>query len=127
VASFTPLPLYPREKSPRYPLGRGLDGPQSFLDGMEKLKFLTLPRQSVARTDYATAVHVMQQCIVETLPLYLNNGGGYRTYWGCCTVSECSPRQESLNSLCSQATVEMVAKFQVAATISMFPMHLSLI
>jgi hypothetical protein len=29
VVSFTPLPLYPRGKSPRYPLDRRLDGPQS--------------------------------------------------------------------------------------------------
>jgi hypothetical protein len=29
VVSITPRPLYPRGKSPRYPLGRRLDGPQS--------------------------------------------------------------------------------------------------
>jgi hypothetical protein len=28
VVSFTPLPLYPRGKSPRYPLDRRLGGPQ---------------------------------------------------------------------------------------------------
>jgi hypothetical protein len=39
------LPLYPREKSPRYPMERGLGGggPGAGLDDMEKLKFLTLP------------------------------------------------------------------------------------
>jgi hypothetical protein len=30
VASFTPLPLYTKEKSPRYPLKRGLGGLQSW-------------------------------------------------------------------------------------------------
>jgi hypothetical protein len=29
VVSFMPLPLYPRGKSPRYPLDRRLGGPQS--------------------------------------------------------------------------------------------------
>jgi hypothetical protein len=29
VVNFTPWPLYPREKSPRYPLDRRLGGPQS--------------------------------------------------------------------------------------------------
>jgi hypothetical protein len=29
VVSFTPLPLYPRGKSPRYPLDRRLGGPQN--------------------------------------------------------------------------------------------------
>jgi hypothetical protein len=29
VVSFSPLPLYPQGKSPRYPLDRKLGGPQS--------------------------------------------------------------------------------------------------
>jgi hypothetical protein len=29
MVSFTPLPLYPQKKSPRYPLDRSLGGPQS--------------------------------------------------------------------------------------------------
>jgi hypothetical protein len=29
VVSFTPRPLYPRERAPRYPLYRRLGGPQS--------------------------------------------------------------------------------------------------
>jgi hypothetical protein len=29
MVSFTPLPVYPQEKSPRYPLDRRLGGPQS--------------------------------------------------------------------------------------------------
>jgi hypothetical protein len=42
MASFTPRPLYPQGKAPRYPLDRRLslrDG----LDAEEKRKFLTLP------------------------------------------------------------------------------------
>jgi hypothetical protein len=38
VVSFTLLPHYPHEKSPRYPLARRLR-----LDDVEKRKFLTLP------------------------------------------------------------------------------------
>jgi hypothetical protein len=30
VVSFTPRPLYPQKKGPRYPLGRKLGGPQSW-------------------------------------------------------------------------------------------------
>jgi hypothetical protein len=37
VVSFTPRSLYPREKSPRYPLDRRLGGPQSRSDDVEKL------------------------------------------------------------------------------------------
>jgi hypothetical protein len=36
MVNFTPRPLYPRGKSPRYPLDRRLGG-------VEKGKFLTLP------------------------------------------------------------------------------------
>jgi hypothetical protein len=43
VVSFTPLPLYPRGKRPRYPLDRSLGGPRASLDDLEKRKFLTLP------------------------------------------------------------------------------------
>jgi hypothetical protein len=51
LVSFTPLPLYPRGKSPRYPLDRRLGGPQSLSGhcGVEN-NFLTLlviePRSS---------------------------------------------------------------------------------
>jgi hypothetical protein len=38
VVSFTPLPVYPRGKSPRYPLG-----PRTGLNDIERRKFLTLP------------------------------------------------------------------------------------
>jgi hypothetical protein len=43
VVSFTPLPLYPRGKSPRYPLDRRLGGPQSRSErfGEEKILDLT--------------------------------------------------------------------------------------
>jgi hypothetical protein len=43
VVSFTPLPLYPRRKSPPVPIG-GWVGPRSGLNDVEKRKFLTLPR-----------------------------------------------------------------------------------
>jgi hypothetical protein len=42
MVSFTPRPLYPRGKSPRYPLDRRLGGPQSRSGDVEKRKFLTL-------------------------------------------------------------------------------------
>jgi hypothetical protein len=41
VVSFTPLPLYPRRKSPRCPLDRRLCGPH--VDDVEKREFLTPP------------------------------------------------------------------------------------
>jgi hypothetical protein len=44
VVSFTPLPLYPRWKSPRYPLDRRLGGPQSQSGRRGEGKFFTLPR-----------------------------------------------------------------------------------
>jgi hypothetical protein len=40
VVSFTPLPLYPRGKSPRYPLDRRLGGPQSRSGRFGKEKIL---------------------------------------------------------------------------------------
>jgi hypothetical protein len=40
VVSFTPLPLYPREKSPQYPLHRRLDGPQSRSEWHGQVKIL---------------------------------------------------------------------------------------
>jgi hypothetical protein len=43
VVSFTPQPLYPRGKSPRYPLDRRLGGPQSRSGHVQKRKSLTLP------------------------------------------------------------------------------------
>jgi hypothetical protein len=43
LVSFTPLPLYPQGKSPRYPLNRSLDGPQSRSGRCGEEKILTLP------------------------------------------------------------------------------------
>jgi hypothetical protein len=43
VASFTPGPLYPREKSPNTHLIEGCVGPRAGLDDVGKRKFLTLP------------------------------------------------------------------------------------
>jgi hypothetical protein len=43
IVGFTPRPLYPQGKSPRYPLDRRLWGPRSDLDDVEKIKFLTVP------------------------------------------------------------------------------------
>jgi hypothetical protein len=42
VVSFTPLSLYLRGNSPRYPLDRRLGDPRASLDDVEKIKFLTL-------------------------------------------------------------------------------------
>jgi hypothetical protein len=42
VVSFTPLPLYPRGKSPRYPLDRRLGGPQSQSGRRGEVKILAL-------------------------------------------------------------------------------------
>jgi hypothetical protein len=42
VVRFTLRQLYPRGKSPRYPLYRRLDSPRAGLDDVEKRKFLTL-------------------------------------------------------------------------------------
>jgi hypothetical protein len=43
-SSFTPRPLYPREKSPRYSLNRGLGGPHSRSGNFgEEINLLTFP------------------------------------------------------------------------------------
>jgi hypothetical protein len=43
VVSFTPLPLYPRERDPSTHFIGGWVDPRAGLDDMEKWKFLTLP------------------------------------------------------------------------------------
>jgi hypothetical protein len=43
VVSFTPQPLYPREKAPSTHWIGGWVGPRAGLDNVEKTKFLTLP------------------------------------------------------------------------------------
>jgi hypothetical protein len=40
VVNFTPRPLYPRGKSPRYPLERRLGGPQSRSGRFGEVKIL---------------------------------------------------------------------------------------
>jgi hypothetical protein len=40
MANFTPLPLYPQCRNPRYPLDRMLGGPTAGLDAVEKRKIL---------------------------------------------------------------------------------------
>jgi hypothetical protein len=64
VISFTPLPLYPRRKSPRYPLYMRLGGPQSRSGRHGEVKILASPglelrllrsparRQSLYRLSY---------------------------------------------------------------------------
>jgi hypothetical protein len=54
VVNFTPRPLYPRGKSPRYPLDRRLGGPQSRSGRSEEENILD-PTGTVASryTDYA--------------------------------------------------------------------------
>jgi hypothetical protein len=42
MVSFTPRPLYPRGKSPRYPLDRRRGGPGTGLNDVEKRQFLIL-------------------------------------------------------------------------------------
>jgi hypothetical protein len=43
VVSFTPRPLYPRERAPGTNCIGGWVDPRAGLDNMEKWKFLTLP------------------------------------------------------------------------------------
>jgi hypothetical protein len=43
VVSFTPWPLYPQGKRPRYPLDRRLGEPQNSLEDVEKWKLLPPP------------------------------------------------------------------------------------
>jgi hypothetical protein len=52
VVSFTPRPLYPQGKSPRYPLDRKLGGPQSrYGHGVEEKNFQPLKRKMKAGTE----------------------------------------------------------------------------
>jgi hypothetical protein len=67
VVSFTPRPLYPRGKSPRYPSDRRSDGPQSRSGrcGEEKILGFTgtrnviLGRPAHSHTDYSIAAPVV--------------------------------------------------------------------
>jgi hypothetical protein len=43
VISFTPRPLYPRRKSPRYAFYRRLGGPRTDLEDVKRIKILPLP------------------------------------------------------------------------------------
>jgi hypothetical protein len=71
VISFTPRPLNPQEKSPRYPFDRRLCGPQSrSVDDVEK----TLPGPKLRPLGCPSRRHFDDQCIYFTSPVYtLNN------------------------------------------------------
>jgi hypothetical protein len=70
VVSFAPRPLYPREKSPRYPLDGRLGGPQkrSGLRGEEKgrvnrsMKILKKDRRCFDWNSYRVAANVSEVC-----------------------------------------------------------------
>jgi hypothetical protein len=80
VVNFTPRPLYPREKSPRYPLDRRLGGPQSRSGrpGEEKILGPTgtrtptpLSSNSVASryTDYAIPAPTLRKLRADLKPM----------------------------------------------------------
>jgi hypothetical protein len=50
MVSFTPQPLYPQGKSPRYPLDRRLGGCTAVLDAVVKRKIPSPWRESNPRT-----------------------------------------------------------------------------
>jgi hypothetical protein len=62
---FTPRPLYPRGKSPRYPLNRWLDGPQSRSErrGEEKILDSTGTRTPTPRSSSYTDYAIPAPCI----------------------------------------------------------------
>jgi hypothetical protein len=64
VVSFTPLPLYPRGKSPQYPLDRRLGGPQSQSGRLGELRPLGRPArsQSLYRLSYQGSNLSWQPC-----------------------------------------------------------------
>jgi hypothetical protein len=79
VVNFTPQPLYPQGKSPRYPLDKRLSGPQSQPGRLREEKFLTLPgldlrplgrrarSQSLYRLSYPRShIHITSpKCVVD--------------------------------------------------------------
>jgi hypothetical protein len=98
VVSFTPRPLYSRGKSPRYPLDRRLDGPQSRYGrcGGEKFLDLTENRTSTPRssnpqpshyTDWATGYEavVMRFICVLRVPdtCWIGGWAHITSFWSC--------------------------------------------
>jgi hypothetical protein len=56
VVRFTPRPLYPQGKSPRYPLDRRWVGPRTVLDAVAKRKIPSPRRESNSRTPIVQSV-----------------------------------------------------------------------
>jgi hypothetical protein len=75
VVNFTPLPLYPRGKSPRYPSVGGWVGPTVGLDAMEKWKILYCRESNPGRPTHSTSLYRL-----------LNNACNLINYINSCNV-----------------------------------------
>jgi hypothetical protein len=86
MVSFMPRPLYPRRKSPRYPLDRRVGGPRAVLDDVEKRKFSNLRRlelpplgrparsQSLYRLRYpGPYYYITKRIIIQEHRLFITN------------------------------------------------------
>jgi hypothetical protein len=70
VVSFTPQPLYPRGKSPRYPLDRRLGGPQS-QSGWRWRRENSWPYRD-SNSDPSVVQPVASSCTDYAIPLYFH-------------------------------------------------------
>jgi hypothetical protein len=70
VDSFTPLPLYPRRKSPRYPFDRSLGGPHSWSGRRGEEKILD-PTGTQTQTPWPSSLYpVAIPTALSRLPMY---------------------------------------------------------
>jgi hypothetical protein len=74
VVSFTPRPIYPRGKSPRYPLDRRLGGPQSWSGRCEeKILDLTGTRPPTSAVTQPVASRYTEYAIPAPLKMSADN------------------------------------------------------
>jgi hypothetical protein len=89
MVSFTPRPLNPRGKSPRYHWIRGWVDPRAGLDDVEKRKFLTLPGIEIRPPGLAAVASRYTDWaipgIIEDVSITVVTKASHRTLaWGGC-------------------------------------------
>jgi hypothetical protein len=74
VVSFTPLPLYPRGKSPIYPLARRPGGPQSRSGRHGKRKILDPARSQLLSRLLAYEIYIYSIYLTNQISLSMKQG-----------------------------------------------------